>query len=227
MSDQLSDQPQPPKPEWSFKKKKRRGWWAWHVFKKPSVFKLVHRWEGWEAIEKKLTAPPMSYYRDIVTTLFLTGCRASELGKYCAENFIDTGEHLLVRDAPLVKNRKITKRWDFYIPKDEPPAPRLIERIEKVKANGGGPLFQTEVDRITVWWICRKFCGVWPHWFRSQRAFCLSWEYGLTYEELRAWFTWLDPNTPFFYARPSPRKIAEKLRPQRPNRSPPEFSPPV
>ena len=192
-----------------------KGYWADHRLVKPSVFRDVNRWEGWEAIMQKINTPPGERERDFLALLFSTGARVSEAIQYRAENFVLEGDKILVRGAPLVKNKQLSERWDFYIERSEPQIPRLLSLIERVKESylfpnrlGSRPY----ISRQYAWYFIKNELGLYPHWFRAQRAFCLTWYHGLDFEELRAWFTWLDPNTPQHYVRPSPKKIAQKFR---------------
>lgn len=192
-----------------------RGYWADHKLFKPSVFRDVNRWDGWDSIMQKINMISRERDRDLLALLFLTGARVEEAVRYRAENFVDEGDKILVRGAPLVKNRKLDARWDYYIEKTEPPVPRLLARVGRVRE---GYLFPSRLgkrphlSRQYVWRFIKSELGLYPHWFRAQRAFCLTWFHNLDFEELRAWFTWLDPNTPQHYVRPSPRRTAQKFR---------------
>jgi len=192
-----------------------RGWWADHKLFKPSVFRDVNRWEGWDYIIDLVNTMPTERDKDLLTVLFETGARAAEAVQYRVENFIDEGDKILVTQAPLVKNKELGMRWDFYIEKSEPLVPRLMALIERI---GSGYLFPSRLgnkphlSRQYLWHTVKTNLNLYPHWFRAQRAFCLTWFHNLDFEELRAWFTWLDPNTPQHYTRPSPIKIAKKFR---------------
>jgi len=50
-----------------------------------------------------------------------------------------------------------------------------------------------------------------PHWFRSQRASQLYNEYGLTWEELKQWFSWQSESMASLYAKSSAESLADRM----------------
>lgn len=194
------------------RKEGHKGYWKGKTFNKPSVFTDVNEWIGWGKLEKIVNKPERKRDRMILKTMFETGSRVSEVIKYRKENFKIEPNIIRVQHAPLVKHKQLEERWDFLIEKTEPFAQELIEYIENID-NWLFPSTLGEKPYLTrqhAWNVAKK-ADVYPHWFRSMRAFCLSWYHDLNVEELRAWFTWTDSNTPQHYARPSPDKTAEKF----------------
>lgn len=100
-------------------------------------------------------------------------------------------------NSKKVRERRIRK--DFPIFEDEP----LVPILENWVKNSDGLLFPSyDIRRIgkpmtsvRCWQIVKnvgRICNLdlWNHWFRIQRASQLFYEYDLTWEELKLWFSW-------------------------------------
>lgn len=191
-----------------------KGYWKGKTWNKPSVFTDVNAWIGWGDLIEITDQPEKRRDRMILRFLFETGSRVSELIKYRKKNFVIENDVIRVVDAPLVKSDKFDNRWEFWIEKTEPLVSSMIEWLDEID----DWLFPSKLGkkpyltRQYVWMVARREVDRYPHWFRSMRAFCMSWFHDLDLPRVRAWFTWTDPNTPQHYARPSPKKTAKKFR---------------
>lgn len=190
------------------------GYWKGKTWKKPSVFTDIDEWIGWDKLQELVEGPEEEVDQMILKILFETGARVSELIQYKSEHFKLMGKLIRVEKAPLVKNDKLNYRWPYTIPANEPFAEDLLEWAKK----RNGWLFPSKLGRKPyytrqyVWNVAKEHIDKYPHWFRSQRAFCLSWYHDFRPEELQAWFTWTDAQTPQHYARPSPDKYSKKFK---------------
>ena len=189
-----------------------KGYWSDHKLFKPSVFRDVHQWEGWQKTMTKINTPANLMQKAILMTLHQTGGRVSEVIQYGGKHFTEEDGLVLVHEAPLVKNKQLTCRWDFYIEKTEPPMTAFLEYIDRPSVKE--LLFPSMwgrkfISRQYVWHLCHDQLGVYPHWFRSMRAFCLTWFHRIPYDKLLGWFTWLDVETAMHYTRPDPKHTAQ------------------
>lgn len=190
-----------------------KGHWADHELIKPSVLTDVNEWIGWEELQKKIGKLPKERDQNIARALFETGGRVSEVIQLKPRHFQDDGEYVKVMGMPLEKSKKLTQRWPFLIEKTEPLMNSLLKWIMTRKnwlfpsPLGKNPY----ISRQYVWKFLHDELGLYPHWFRAQRAFCLAWEYGLTRSQIMDWFTWTHLPTAQHYARGSPYETAKKF----------------
>lgn len=190
-----------------------RGYWANHKLIKPSVFTDINSWIGWEKLQAKVGQIEKKRNRNIVRAIFETGGRVSEVIRLKPEHFRIEEDKIRVVGAPLEKNKRFDKRWPFLIEKTEPLMQPLLDWInESDEWLFPSPLGKDPfLSRQSVWIFLNDELGLYPHWFRSMRAWCLSWEYGLTRSELMDWFTWRREKTAQHYARTNPDETAEKF----------------
>jgi len=120
------------------------------------------------------------------------------------------------------KVKKLRIRKPFPIFKHEPLYP-IMEAW--VRRNHSELLFPSPKRRkdgsrtmttTNAWLIINRLQSLtniemWPHWFRSQRASQLYHEYGLTWEELKMWFSWQSEMMASLYAKTSPETLAERM----------------
>lgn len=123
-------------------------------------------------------------------------------------------------ESERVKRKRIRKPFPIF--KNEPLYP-IMEAW--VKRNHSELLFPSPKTRkngtrtmtITNAWIIinrlQKLTEIemWPHWFRSQRASQLYLEYGLTWEDLKTWFSWESEVMASLYAKMSTESLAERM----------------
>ena len=161
----------------------------------------------------------------LISTLFETGGRVSEVLKLKAENFEVKDKFIIVKGMPVLKRYRktgeyvnedgktkwITKKTmgyrTFPIPLKEPLVPYMIEWLDYVK---NGQLFR--ISRVQVYRILRKIdSDIYPHWFRAQRASQLALEYGFDVHDLVEFFDWRDLKTAIHYSRKGWRGLAAKM----------------
>jgi integrase len=147
--------------------------------------------------------------------------------KLYTPKILDDGRQVWIRrrwdttiDSPSVQRKRIRKPFPIF--KDEPLYP-IMESW--VKRNHSDLLFPSPKRRkdgtrtmtITNAWLIihrlQKLTGteMWPHWFRAQRASQLFTEYGLTWEELKMWFSWQTERMATLYAKASAEDLAERM----------------
>jgi integrase len=175
--------------------------------KKRSIERDIEAFCGWDFLER--LAGASSHYLDgeVISGLFLTGCRVSELLMLRRENFrLNVHPELVVVErAPVIKrySRKLRKRYiayrTFCFRRDEPLVPFLLKRLKNARA------FLYPFTRQGIFYAVRRVGDIvnmpvpfsnihssqlYPHWFRAQRARQLKYDYGFSDEMLRDWFGW-------------------------------------
>lgn len=53
--------------------------------------------------------------------------------------------------------------------------------------------------------------GIWPHWFREQRASQLAREYGMSWEQLMKWFSWETERQARKYGKTTEEDLAKSM----------------
>ncbi|MEM2613238.1 MAG: site-specific integrase [Nitrososphaerota archaeon] len=201
--------------------------------KQRSIERDIQGFCGWDYLQKLIGACKCLRDRGIISGLFITGCRVSELTQLKCENVyfgvVSEPKIILFRDVPVLKrySRKEKKRLieyrTFPVRIDEPPVKHFLEYFNSV---GAGPLFP--YTRVRIFQIVREVGSrvggrvpfslingdeLYPHWFRAQRARQLRHDYKFTDEELRDWFGWKAASTgmPSIYGKMSWMELAEKM----------------
>lgn len=123
-------------------------------------------------------------------------------------------------ETERVKRKRIRKPFPIF--KNEPLYPimeawvkrnhsELLFPSPKIRKNGSRTM--TIVNGWMIVNRLQKLTGIemWPHWFRSQRASQLYLEYGLTWEDLKTWFSWESEVMASLYAKMSTESLAERI----------------
>ena len=152
-----------------------------------------------------------------------------------------TGVHAKLYEPKLLDNGKqiwTRKRWrttitsdkvkrlrirrPFPIFKNEPLYPIMKAWIQR---NHGDLLFPSpktrkngsrEMTESNAWIIVNRLqtltdIEMWPHWFRSQLIQQQHHDYGLTWEELKMWFSWVSEKMAELYAKTSGETLADRM----------------
>ena len=180
---------------------------------------------GWDYLLKLVEKCKRERDRALISALFETGGRVSEVLKLKKDNFVVQEPYVVVKAMPVIKRyRKIEeyidkdgrKRWKtenkkatrtFPIHLKEPLCPLLLEHIEKTEAN---MLF--DIGRFQVYRIIRDLDdNIFPHWFRAQRASQLALEYGFDIHDLIDFFNWKYIQTAAHYSHMGWKGLANKM----------------
>ena len=164
--------------------------------------------------------------RALISALFETGGRVSEVLQLRKDNFVVQNPFLVVKAMPVLKRynkvgeykdkngktrwlteRKIAYRT-FPIHMKEPLCEPLLSYITKIDE---GKLFH--IGRVQVYRIVRKLDeNIFPHWFRAQRASQLALEYGFNIHDLIDFFNWKSLQTATHYSRMGWKGLANKMK---------------
>ncbi len=181
---------------------------------------------GWDYLLKLVKKCRLERNRALISALFETGGRVSEVLKLKKDNFIVQDPYIIVKAMPVMKRyKKIEeyidkegkKRWmtenkkatrTFPIHLKEPLCPFLLNYIEK---NETKMLFN--ISRIQAYRIIRGLdAEIFPHWFRAQRASQLALEYGFDIHDLIDFFNWKNVQTAAHYSHMGWKGLANKMR---------------
>lgn len=202
------------------------------MMKRRSIERDVQGYCGREFLEMLVDkcVRPVEY--GLISGLFVTGCRVSELVMLKPGNVnlkvVSRPRIVLFVNVPVVKrySRKLRRRYVEYrtFPAriDDPLMDWFLDYYEYAKS--GGRLFP--YTRVRVFQIVREVgrrlnmpvpfslihsSELYPHWFRAQRARQLRHDYKFTDEELRDWFGWKSSGMPSVYGKMSWIELAEKM----------------
>jgi len=205
------------------------------MVKERSIVKDIDAFCGWDFMMKLITVSPRIEYRGVISGLFITGCRVSELIQLQFNNIrLDIPSDplmILFENVPVIKrySRKTRQRYKAYrtfpVRMDEPAVQYFIKYINYAKQMYPRPYPWT---RTRIFQIVRDVgkalnCQVpfsrihssqlYPHWFRAQRARQLRYDYNFTDEELRDWFGWKysQYGMPAIYGKLSWLELARKM----------------
>jgi len=157
------------------KRKKQRG-----------VEKDIEAFCGWRFLLDLVDVAPNVFLKGLISGLFLTGCRVSELIELKKSQL-----NMKVSVAP-------EKLYDYS-------RVRIYQFVQYV-----GRLLDKDVPFSHI-----HSSQLYPHWFRAQRARQLRHDYKFTDEELRDWFGWKYAKTkermPSVYGKSSWVELAEKM----------------
>jgi len=160
----------------------------------------------------------------LISLLFLTGGRVSEVLQLAKSNFTIKKKYVIVESMTVLKKyKKIDKEvidgkvhWitekvkcsrTFPIGVKEPLTPYFIDYLD----NKNDKLFKIKRRRVHQI-VTGLDQNVFPHWFRAQRASQLASEYGFTIHDLIDFFSWKDLNTALHYSRMGWKELAKKMR---------------
>ena len=176
------------------------GYWRNKEYKRHSVGE-IEQFCGWSKLKQLCDSSQGIRNKALPAFLFSTGCRVSEANQLRLSNFdLTDSEFVQCIHIPIVKQKKIgIKQRTFSFPKSEPLYPYIKEYLENVrKITRGSDTLLFGLCRSQLWKIIVKQghangLSLWPHWFRSQRASQLWYEYSFTAAELNEWFKVIDP----------------------------------
>lgn len=144
-------------------------------------------------------------------------------------------EPMLLEDGRQIWKRK---RWDTTIESDNVKRKRIRKPFPIFKHEPLYPIMEAWVKRnhsellfpspktrkngkrtmttTNAWLILNRLqqltgIEMFPHWFRSQRASQLYHEYGLTWEELKMWFSWESEKMAQLYAKTEVETLAQRM----------------
>jgi hypothetical protein len=195
-----------------------------------SIEKDIEAFCGWGFLKDLTVASRQPLDGQIISGLFLTGCRVTELTMMKSENFrLNVHPDLIVVErAPVIKrySRKLKKRYTahrtFCFRRDELLVPYFLKRLKSSRGHLYPFTRQTIFNAIRrVGAIVNKpvpFSNIhssqlYPHWFRAQRARQLKSDYGFTDEMLRDWFGWKfrSEGMPAIYGKYSYLEFAKQM----------------
>ena len=201
--------------------------WTKKSYKRRSVVD-IEKFVGWPFLQHlidKCSGIMKSRDAALIAALFETGGRVSEVLQLQNEMFLNKPNFYVVRAMPVLKRyEKLSTCKDqdgktkfetrtskayrtFPIRKNDPLLPTLIDWVEQHPKN----LFK--ITRQRAYQIVSSLDpGVWPHWFRSQRASQLAFEHGFRSEELVEFFNWKDYETALRYAHMGWEGLAKKFQ---------------
>jgi len=187
---------------------------------------IVESFCGWDYLLKLVEKCECERDRALISALFETGGRVSEVLQLKKDNFVAQNPFLVVKAMPVLKRynkvgeyrdkngktrwlteRKIAYRT-FPIHMKEPLCEPLLSYLTKIDE---GKLFH--IGRIQVYRIVRKLDeNIFPHWFRAQRASQLALEYGFNIHDLIDFFNWKSLQTATHYSRMGWKGLANKMK---------------
>ena len=180
---------------------------------------------GWDFLLKLIDKCSSMRDKALVSALFETGGRVSEVLALRKDNFVIMNNYLIVKSMPVFKAYKkigervgmngkktwvveLKKRFrTFPIPRSEPLCRYLLKYLDYLK---GSNLFK--IGRVQTYRIVSGLDPqVFPHWFRGQRASQLAFEYGFSVHDLIEFFNWKSLSTAIHYSRMGWKGLANKM----------------
>lgn len=164
--------------------------------------------------------------RALVSALFETGGRVSEVLLLEMDNFVVHNQYIVIKSMPVLKRyHKIgefvdkhgRKRWrmekkkayrTFPIHSKEPLCLPLVKRLKMIKSGHLFKLSRNQVYRI----VNNLDSDVFPNWFRAQRASQLELEYGFDIHDLIDFFNWKGLQTATHYSHMCWKGLANKMK---------------
>ncbi len=202
-----------------------KGYWSNHKYKRRSV-ESIKSFCGWPYLEKLSVTCKNERDSALISLLFSTGGRISEVLKLKKDNFRIDEKHIILVAMPVLKRYKKIgliemangkKKWrtkkeigyrTFPIRIDEPLVKYFVNYVDAKKKN----IFK--IGRIRAYQIITELePDIYPHWFRSQRASQLAFEYGFQEHDLIEYFMWRNYLTAFRYSRMGWKGLASKMEP--------------
>jgi site-specific recombinase XerD len=187
---------------------------------------VVESFCGWDFLLKLLQKCEQERDRALISALFETGGRVSEVLQLKKDNFVVQEPYVVVKAMPVLKrynkvgefiDRNGRKRWKtagkkayrtFPIHIKEPLCSPLLKYVEARRTER---LFS--IGRFQVYRIVRDLDDdVFPHWFRAQRASQLALEYGFDVHDLIDFFNWKSLQTATHYSHMGWKGLANKMK---------------
>jgi site-specific recombinase XerD len=187
---------------------------------------MVESFCGWDYLLKLVKKCRREVDKALISALFETGGRVSEVLELRKDNFVVQEPFLIVKAMPVLKRyKKIGEYRDktgrikwrterkmayrtFPIHMEEPLCRLLLGYLSKIP---DGKLFH--IGRTQVYRIVRKLDeNIFPHWFRAQRASQLALEYGFDVHDLIDFFNWKSLQTATHYSRMGWKGLAIKMK---------------
>ena len=171
---------------------------------------------GWSKIESVMLDPSLKQStKDLFTTIFLTGGRATEVLSLHKDNFnlsnIDRG-YIVVERMKVLKHEEDAERT-FPIRLSEPISNRLINLLNHTD----GLLFPYSYSWLYKYistinkYADRNFGEWFPHRLRAERASQLLQDYKFGVFELMSFFAWKTSDMPTWYASLSPDALIKLM----------------
>lgn len=171
---------------------------------------------GWKKIESIMVDQTVrESSKDLFTTIFLTGGRASEVLSLRKNNFnlnhLDKG-YIVVERMKVLKNDEDAERT-FPIRLSEPVTERLLKLLDATE----GALFPYSYSWLYKWistinkYEGRNFGEWFPHRLRAERASQLLQDYKFGVFELMSFFGWKTSDMPTWYASLSPDALIKLM----------------
>lgn len=181
---------------------------------------------GWDYLLKLVEKCSSERDRALISALFETGGRVSEVLELKKDNFIVQDPYVVVKAMPVIKrykkikeyiDKKGKKRWiteskkatrTFPIHLKEPLCPLLLDYVKKSETM---TLFN--ISRVQTYRIIKNLDeNIFPHWFRAQRASQLALEYGFDIHDLIDFFNWKNVQIAAHYSHMGWKGLANKMR---------------
>jgi len=202
---------------------KNIGYWRGKEYKRHSVGE-IEGFCGWHKLKELCNSNQTIRNKSLPAFMFSTGCRVSEVNQLRLSHFnLSDPDFVQCLHIPIVKQKKIgIKQRTFSFPKAEPLYHIIEEYLEYVKkiSRGFDPLL-FGLCRSQIWKIVVKQgrdngLELWAHWYRSQRASQLGYEYLFTAAELSEWFKVIDPRWALRYCKLGDQGLRKIMRTRAP-----------
>jgi len=193
--------------------------------KRKRSVEIVESFCGWDYLLELIDKCKCKRNRGLISALFETGGRVSEVLRLKKANFIIQEPYIIVKAMPVLKRyEKIgerlddegNKRWitrpkngyrTFPIHTKEPLCQALVDYIVNLESAQLFRLSRSQVYRI----VTKTDNQIFPHWFRAQRASQLAVEYGFDMHDLVDFFNWKSLGTAVHYSRMGWKGLATKM----------------
>ena len=187
---------------------------------------IVESFCGWDYLLRLVEKCKQERDKALISALFETGGRISEVLQLKKDNFVVQKPYLIVKAMPVLKRYKKVgeytdrhgrRRWKterknayrtFPIHMSEPLCEPFLRHIKEC---GSDLLFR--ISRIQAYRIVRSLDeNIFPHWFRAQRASQLALEYGFDVHDLIDFFNWKSLQTATHYSHMGWKGLANKMK---------------
>jgi len=147
--------------------------------------------------------------RALVSSLYLTGARISEIVRKLRKNQIKIrGKFLIVEGVPILKRREkefLKRNIPINMEKERPFVNIFLRWYESCPT----PIL-FNISRIHAWRIINKV-GLFPHYLRHLRLSHLVTEYGFNSSELRHFTGWKEETTASWYVHLRTEDLMRKM----------------
>jgi len=182
---------------------------------------------GWPELTRFMSKCRTPIMGALFATLFLTGCRISEVLEMKPEMFIREPKRIMIYGVPVLKKRGKSIR-SVPVPYHEKLVLPMMDWVDNCEYEY---LFW-DIDRVVKTsqkkfmkipgvpsrynvyaWILKTDPAWWPHRIRSERATQLAVEYKYTVRDLMQFFYWSKPDVAMDYVRLRAEDIGDKMIP--------------